>query len=64
MNETLEITTEQINDLPLLLGIVEAMGIHQAIDAQIRPHGLCWPFSASARPITKYYRLNEPRVCL
>jgi hypothetical protein len=39
MNETLEITTEQINDLPLLLGIVDAMGIRQAIDAQIQPHG-------------------------
>ena len=39
MTETLEITTEQINDLPLLLGLVEEMGIRQAIDAQIRPHG-------------------------
>lgn len=39
MTATLEITTEQINDLPLLLGIVEDMGIRQAIDAQIRPHG-------------------------
>jgi transposase len=39
MNETLEITTEQINDLPLLLGLVEEMGIRQAIDVQIRPHG-------------------------
>jgi len=39
MNETLEITTEQINDLPLLLGLVEEMGIRQAIDAQIHPHG-------------------------
>ena len=39
MTETLEITTEQINDLPLLLGIVEEMGIRQQIDAQIRPHG-------------------------
>ena len=39
MSETLEITTEQINDLPLLLGLVEEMGIRQQIDAQIRPHG-------------------------
>src|SRR5579864_6572261 len=39
MNETIEITTEQINDLPLLLGIVEEMGIRRRIDAQIRPHG-------------------------
>lgn len=27
MTETLDITTEQINDLPLLWGIVEDMGI-------------------------------------
>jgi transposase len=39
MNETIEITTEQINDLPLLLGIVEELGIRRLIDAQIRPHG-------------------------
>ena len=39
MTETLEITTEQINDLPLLLGLIEEMGIRQRIDAQIRPHG-------------------------
>jgi len=39
MTKTLEITTEQINDLPLLLGLVEDMGIRQQIDAQIRPHG-------------------------
>ena len=35
----LEITTEQINDLPLLVGIITDMGIREAIDAQIRPHG-------------------------
>jgi transposase len=39
MNETIEIATEQINDLPLLLGIVEEMGVRRLIDAQIRPHG-------------------------
>ncbi len=39
MSETLEITTEQINDLPLVLGIVEDRGIRQMIDARIRPHG-------------------------
>jgi transposase len=39
MSATLEITTEQINDLPLVLGIVEEMGLRQVIDAQIRPHG-------------------------
>src|SRR5579871_716193 len=39
MTETIEITTEQINDLPLLLGLVEEMNIRPLIDAQIRPHG-------------------------
>lgn len=39
MIETLDIATEQINDLPLLLGIVEDMGIRRLIDARIRPHG-------------------------
>src|SRR3954452_23063404 len=39
MSATLEITTEQINDLPLVLGIVEEMGIRQVRDAQIRPQG-------------------------
>jgi len=39
MDETLTIRTEQINDLPLLMGIIEEMGIRRVIDAQIRPHG-------------------------
>ena len=39
MSETLDITTEQINDLPLLLGIVEDRGIRRMIDARIQPHG-------------------------
>ncbi len=39
MTETLSITTEQINDLPFLLGLVEDMGIRQKIDARIQPHG-------------------------
>jgi len=39
MSETQDITTEQINDLPLLMGIVEEMGIRGMIDARIRPHG-------------------------
>lgn len=39
MSETLHITTEQINDLPFLIGLVEDMGIRQMIDAQIQPHG-------------------------
>jgi transposase len=33
------ITTEQINSLPLLLGIIDDMGIRQVIDSSITPHG-------------------------
>src|SRR5260221_7416376 len=39
MSENVTITNEQVNDLPLLLGILEEMGVRRAIDAQIRPHG-------------------------
>ncbi len=39
MSETLDITTEQINDRPLLLGIIEDVGIRRMIDARIQPHG-------------------------
>lgn len=35
----LTITTEQVNSLPLLLGILTDMGIREQIDAHIRPHG-------------------------
>ena len=35
----LTITTEQINSLPLLLGILIEMGVRDLIDAQIQPHG-------------------------
>lgn len=35
----LTITNEQINSLPLLLGIMEDMGIRQIIDAHVTPHG-------------------------
>jgi transposase len=34
-----EITNEQINDIPLLLGIMEDMGIRQHMDSQIAQHG-------------------------
>jgi transposase len=34
-----EVTSEQINDIPLLLGIMEAMGIRQHIDSQVEQHG-------------------------
>lgn len=33
------ITTEQINSLPLLVGIMEAMGIRELIDQHVTPHG-------------------------
>jgi transposase len=36
---SLTITTEQINSLPLLLGIIDDMGIRQVIDTYITPHG-------------------------
>jgi len=36
---TTDITTEQINDLPFLLGLIDEMGIRPMIDARIRPHG-------------------------
>src|SRR5437588_2939976 len=39
MSDAVTITNEQINDLPLLLGIVEELGVRRVIDAQIQPHG-------------------------
>src|SRR6266496_1055710 len=36
---TLTITNEQVNSLPLLLGIIEELGIRTLIDEQIVPHG-------------------------
>ena len=35
----LSITNEQINNLPLLFGIVEDMGVARTLDTHIRPHG-------------------------
>jgi transposase len=35
----LTITTEQVNSLPLLLGIITDMGIRDLIDTHIQPHG-------------------------
>ena len=35
----LTITNEQINSLPLLVGIMENLGIRQLIDQHVRPHG-------------------------
>jgi transposase len=39
MSEKLTITSEQINDVPLLLGIMTDMGIQALIDDQVQPHG-------------------------
>jgi transposase len=39
MSENFTIKSEQINDLPLLLGLIEELGVRRVIDAQIRPHG-------------------------
>jgi hypothetical protein len=33
------ITSEQINSLPLLFGILEDMGVAKTLDAHIKPHG-------------------------
>ena len=33
------ITSEQINDMPLLVGIVEDIGIREMLDAEVIPHG-------------------------
>jgi len=39
MIETPEITTAQINERPVLLGMSEDRGIRRMIDARIRSHG-------------------------
>ena len=39
MQPELTVTSEQINSLPLLLGIMEDMGIRALIDAHVTPHG-------------------------
>src|SRR2546426_12320145 len=36
---SLTITNEQINSLPLLLGIINDMGIRDLIDTHVIPHG-------------------------
>src|SRR5262245_11191420 len=35
----LTITSEQVNSLPLLLGIIKDMGIQDLIDTHVTPHG-------------------------
>ena len=39
MHPELTVTSEQINSLPLLVGIIEDMGIRHLIDAHVTPHG-------------------------
>ncbi len=39
MHPELTVTSEQINSLPLLLGIIEDMGIRHLIDTHVTPHG-------------------------
>lgn len=39
MSEKLTITSEQINDVPLLLGIMVDMGLQALIDDEVQPHG-------------------------
>ncbi|MBI3330257.1 MAG: hypothetical protein HYZ81_26560 [Nitrospinae bacterium] len=36
---TLTLTNEQINSVPLLLGVIDQMGIRDVIDAHVTPHG-------------------------
>lgn len=38
-SSTLTLTNEQINSVPLLLGVIEQMGIRDVIDAHVTPHG-------------------------
>lgn len=39
MHPELTVTSEQINSLPLLVGIMEDMRIRDLIDAHVTPHG-------------------------
>jgi hypothetical protein len=39
MTPHLTITSAQIHSLPLLLGVIENMGIRWLIDAHVTPHG-------------------------
>ncbi len=39
MASSLTITNEQINSLPLLLGIINDMGIAALLDEHVLPHG-------------------------
>jgi len=37
--DTVTVTTEQINSVPLLVGIMESMGLRTLIDAHVTAHG-------------------------
>lgn len=39
MDTSIEIYTEQIDDVPLLLGLLQKMGLQPIVDAIIQPHG-------------------------
>lgn len=39
MDTSVDIYTEQIDDVPLLLGLLEKMGLQPIVDAIIKPHG-------------------------
>ncbi len=54
------ITSEQIKDIPLLLGIMEEMGIRQHIDSQLEQHGSWEGLSAGSMvEIWLSYMLSE-----
>ena len=59
------ITNEQINSLPLLLGICESMGIRATLDALIQPHG-AWQGASVGTLVTVWlaHILQERTHCL
>lgn len=59
------ITNEQINSVPLLLGICEAMGIRTLLDAHVKPHG-AWQGASVGTLVTIWlaHILQERSHCL
>ena len=43
MNTELTITTERIDDFPLLLATMQRVGLPEILDRQLKPHGLQLP---------------------
>jgi hypothetical protein len=39
MDSGLQVHTEAIEDIPLLLGIIQELGIAETIDEMVKPHG-------------------------